>query len=283
VGKKCEICNNMMVRDPLAEARLALDPEGKFKIFHCRNCGFRKLEPLPEKEYLEKIYADNYFEDCERGFSYASQVEETQYAFRSTAAKFRKLLNRHAVVLDIGCATGEFIDELYNVGLEAKGIEYSEYGAEICRSKGMDVFQGDMFQANYGQQRFDGIHMSHVLEHLADPNAVMEQLKKWIKPGGWIYIEVPLQFDGLLEKVQSYRQAPKQFDVFSVHHCSFFSPISLRMLIEKHGLEVDIISTFNPDKRRGRKSTVRKAMLSVFLSLANLIGRGDIIGVWIKA
>lgn len=283
MGKECEICSNIMVCDPSAEARLALDPDGVFKIFLCRSCGFRKLEPLPEKEYLEKIYADNYFEDCERGFSYASQVKETQYAFRSTAAKFKKLLNSQAVVLDIGCATGEFIEELNKMGLEAKGIEYSEYGAEVCRSKGLDVFQGDMFQADYGLQQFDGIHISHVLEHLADPGAVMEQLKNWVKPGGWIYIEVPLQFDGLLEKIQSHRQAPKQFDVFSIHHCSFFSPLSLRMLVEKHGFKVDAISTYNPDKRGGRKNSVRKLVLSGFLALANLFGRGDIISVWIKA
>lgn len=283
MDKQCEICKSPMNRDSLSEIKLSLDQNDVFKIFRCSKCGFRKLDPIPDKEYLERIYASNYFEDHERGYSYASQVEETQFAFRSTAEKFRKLIGEQGTVLDIGCATGDFIQELRATGLDAKGIEYSEYGTHVCLEKGLDVVQGDMFQVDYGTQQFDGIHISHVLEHLTDPNEAIKQLKKWIKPGGWIYIEVPLQFDGLLEKFQSYRQPPKRFDVFSIHHCSFFTPHSLCLLIEKHGLKVDSLSTYNPDKRRGRKNSLRKAILSAFLAMASLLGRGDIIGVWVKA
>lgn len=283
LGFDCEICNYSMASDPSAEKALGLDGNEPFNIIRCSNCGFRKLTPIPEQGFLEEIYTSGYFEDLKRGFSYSSQVKETQYAFRYTAEKFRTLLNGEGLVLDIGCATGEFIEELNNVELKAKGIEYSEYGMQACKKKGLDIIKGDMFQADYEGLLFDGIHISHVLEHLPDPNEAIKQLKKWVKPGGWIYIEVPLQFDGLLEKFQSYRKPPKTFDIFSIHHCSFFSPHSLRILLEKHGLTEYSLSTYNPNKRKGRKNSVRKIALSIFLTIANLFERGDIIGIWVKA
>ena len=53
------------------------------------------------------------------------------------------------------------------------------------------TFQGDIWEANYPDSFFDFIHISHVIEHVLDPIAYIQEMKRILKPGGHLAIGTP--------------------------------------------------------------------------------------------
>ena len=76
-----------------------------------------------------------------------------------------------------------------------------------------------------GQVAFDLVICSHVLEHLANPLDTLKELIGAVKSDGFIYIEVPNEIWGT---------PPPSID--PVTHINFFSPDSLRVLMERAAL-----------------------------------------------
>jgi 2-polyprenyl-3-methyl-5-hydroxy-6-metoxy-1,4-benzoquinol methylase len=98
-------------------------------------------------------------------------------------------------VLDIGCGRGEFLSLLKEAGVPAKGIETSAESVEVCRSRGLDAEQADLFVwlAAQPDGALDGIFCSQVVEHLP-----VERLPEMVRlcatrlaTGGVLVIETP--------------------------------------------------------------------------------------------
>jgi SAM-dependent methyltransferase len=120
------ICNSIMVRDKAADCSLDLmSSKTVYEIYRCVKCGYRCLDPFPSDDELSSFYNSDYFEDTARGYSYAEQVVEYNPVFAVTAGIFSKYLKASGTVVDVGCATGEFILFLKKEGFHAVGIELS--------------------------------------------------------------------------------------------------------------------------------------------------------------
>jgi 2-polyprenyl-3-methyl-5-hydroxy-6-metoxy-1,4-benzoquinol methylase len=98
-------------------------------------------------------------------------------------------------VLDIGCGRGEFLEAAKAAGLPARGIDQSQESAALCRSKGLDVEQGDMFAylESLADGSLGGAYCAQVVEHLP-PSAVprlVKLLAQKLRLGALIAIETP--------------------------------------------------------------------------------------------
>ena len=135
--KVCPICNFNYFEDSKAEWLLGLHliRDQAFRIFCCKQCRFRWLDPLIPNDEILKLYSEKYFEDQTRSYSYADQVIETKKIFVENAQYFRDR-TPGGKILDIGCATGEFLEIANKIGLNSVGLEISEYGYSKCLEKG---------------------------------------------------------------------------------------------------------------------------------------------------
>jgi len=98
-------------------------------------------------------------------------------------------------VLDIGCGRGEFLEAAKAAGLPARGIDQSHESVALCRSKGLDVEQGDMFAylESLADGSLGGAYCAQVVEHLP-PAAVprlVRLLAQKLRLGALIAIETP--------------------------------------------------------------------------------------------
>ncbi len=87
-------------------------------------------------------------------------------------------------ILEIGCATGDFLDVAAFLGYDCYGIEISEWAASIAKEKGHNVINIDISSLNINlnfNEDFDAIFMLDVLEHLAYPNRVIKLLSSYLK------------------------------------------------------------------------------------------------------
>jgi SAM-dependent methyltransferase len=99
-------------------------------------------------------------------------------------------------ILEIGCASGQFLDLLKQRGAEyTVGIELSEGAAAKARLKSTidKVIVGNIesMQTALELESFDLIVASHVLEHLVDPWVSLKKLCSFLKPGGQLLGALP--------------------------------------------------------------------------------------------
>ncbi len=190
--KKCPICGSVNTNLFLTANDYFLSGE-TFSIVKCSGCGFRYTNPRPEAEALGKYYqsADYISHSDSRQGLFASVYQLVRkYTLNWKKALIRKY-NHKGDLLDIGCATGQFLHFMTAEGWNTTGIEpdektrkhaISEYGLKVFPEETLDEFK---------ESSFDVITMWHVLEHVAELNPRMEQLKKLLKPGGTVIIAVP--------------------------------------------------------------------------------------------
>jgi SAM-dependent methyltransferase len=116
---------------------------------------------------------------------------------------------------------------------ERHGIEISEYAAERAAEHGV-IFHGDLESANYPDRFFDVVTLYHVIEHMEDPERELREIKRILKPGGWLIAGTP-NFDSACAR----RFGDNFLLLHDVTHISLFSAESLRRLLEGNGFSVD--------------------------------------------
>ena len=94
-------------------------------------------------------------------------------------------------VLEIGCASGNFMHELALQGWDVHGIETSESAARAARGLGYPVHVGPLETAPDPAEPFDLVVGWMVLEHLHEPVEALRKLHRWTRPGGWLAVSVP--------------------------------------------------------------------------------------------
>jgi 2-polyprenyl-3-methyl-5-hydroxy-6-metoxy-1,4-benzoquinol methylase len=277
---QCLVCGAKTKRDLAAEKALVLEQSPELqKIFKCDRCDYRWMHPHLIAQQSTQQYDEKYFEDADRGYSYSDQVDEQVEAFHSTASRFATLM-AGVNVLDIGCATGDFLLAAQKCRLVPVGLDPSPYAIEVAKSRGLDASIGDFDDLRSADITYDGIHMSHVLEHVSDPIDTLGIVRRLLCKGGILYVEVPNQFNSALDIYNAHVLPKKTFDQFSIHHRSFFSCNSMRFLLEQNGFEILSMTTCRPEKRQ--RKFRRRVVLNTLLRLADLFNRGDIIAVWAR-
>jgi SAM-dependent methyltransferase len=96
--------------------------------------------------------------------------------------------------LDFGCGLGGMLDEMSNEPIWAAGLEPNIERSEIVKAKGHIVVNSiDEIEA----ESLDIVTMFHVMEHLTNPISVTKEIRKKLKKGGILLVEVPHARDAL--------------------------------------------------------------------------------------
>lgn len=96
-------------------------------------------------------------------------------------------------ILEVGCSAGYFGEALKAAGHHVVGVEPDENAARKAETILDEVYCGfveDFFAANQGRT-FDVITFGDVLEHLADPVAVLRMTRQFLAVDGRIVVSVP--------------------------------------------------------------------------------------------
>lgn len=94
-------------------------------------------------------------------------------------------------LLDVGCGNGEFLTLARAAGWDVVGVDFDPSAVKVARSRGLDVRQGGVDVLDPEKETFDGVTLSHLIEHVHDPLVVLRQCHALLKPGGWLWLETP--------------------------------------------------------------------------------------------
>jgi 2-polyprenyl-3-methyl-5-hydroxy-6-metoxy-1,4-benzoquinol methylase len=146
-------------------------------------------------------------------------------------------------ILDVGCGNGAFASLLIQKdNPEVWGIELMEKEAIIAQELLHKVFIGncEKYINDLPNNYFDAIFFNDVLEHLADPYSVLEDLKCKLTPNGVIISSIPnVRFFRTFFKVVFLKDWKyDDFGIMDKTHLRFFTNKSIKRMYEELGYEI---------------------------------------------
>lgn len=99
-------------------------------------------------------------------------------------------------ILDLGSGVGGTVEALLKAGAHA--IAFDRDGRRLRRIRHVlptvPALQGDAGRLPFSTASFDGVIMQDVIEHLREPETVLREVARILKPGGFLYLSTPLKW-----------------------------------------------------------------------------------------
>ena len=213
---KCSLCQ---AGNPLPVSHKDSKSGETLVVVRCTACGHVSQIDIPSNDELEIYYSHNYRLDYKD--TYKPKLKHV-YRAGSAAKKRLALLDSLGIqlasskLLDVGAGGGEFVYLATCCGALATGIEPNEgYSSYAKDEYGVEIETGMLTTPRI--EKVDIVTMFHVLEHIANPYAVLEVIWNSLRPGGNLMVEVPniLQADA----------SPS--NIFFKAHIHYFSKFTL--------------------------------------------------------
>ena len=226
--KECPVCRGTRRRVLYGGLRdnVFFCAPGEWVLHDCLDCRSAYLDPRPSAATLHMAYRTYYTHEEQEPIS-ASSLQGLRYARRALTngyknwrfgaklkpsgwlgaplvcllpfkraaieREYRHLPRtaRHGRLLDIGFGSGAFLDAAHAIGWEVTGIDTDSTVVSNALKRGLNVYQGGLETLAGQSNTFDVITLSHVIEHVHEPIAVLEACHRLLKPGGNLWLETP--------------------------------------------------------------------------------------------
>lgn len=100
-------------------------------------------------------------------------------------------LPRGSRLLDAGCGAGGMLDTLSSFG-DVSGLDVNSEWAALARQRGYeDIREGVVERLPWDEEMFDLVTLLDVLEHTADDRVTLSELRRVVRPGGYLLVTVP--------------------------------------------------------------------------------------------
>jgi SAM-dependent methyltransferase len=289
VAQRCPICDippaRRMGERGGAAHRQSLGVQST--IWACGRCGLIFPNPMPVPvRGLEQHYAispDMFFQNHE-----LSSKDQAAASMLMFAEEF---LGRKGRLLDIGAGRGELLRRAVELEWFAVGIEPSPTFAEYASRFSMgEIRREPIERCGFADGSFDVVVLSAVLEHLYQPDNMIREVARVLRPGGLVYIDVPNE-DGLYFRVGNFYERMRGRDwvinlspTFAPFHVFGFTPSSLRALLSKHGLKPEAWRLYGGVSLLGNSGSIsgrlEKLAAGVVTRLSKLGNWGNYIETW---
>jgi SAM-dependent methyltransferase len=204
------------------------------RVVACEHCGFCFNDTPATRADFDRYYRDVSKYADPRLSSGAGCSPEDASRLAATAEAIGAFTKaRDARILDIGCGSGGLLDSLASLGFhDLTGMDPAPACATEVTRRGHRGIAGTFDEHPLSDSSFDGIILSHVLEHVRDLVTALAKVARLLRPAGWLYVEVP--------DASRYGEcliAP--FQDFNLEHINHFSAATLHSLLANRGWSVD--------------------------------------------
>lgn len=195
--------------------------KGAYRL-SCESCGLVYISRLPNELELQSFNEDYFFQAHGDECSRPSAINFSSGLAKIRLNHFKKMAQLHnqsiSRVLEFGPGSGYFAKYFLeqNQGASYLAVETDTSCHPRLNSLGVELV--DVNDIDNLEGSIDLVVMSHVLEHVSNPNAFLGRAYQMLRKGGFIFIEVPCM-DFL----------HKDFDE---PHLLFFDKKSLETLLE---------------------------------------------------
>lgn len=215
--KSCPSCASKRVK--------SYGSRNNYNLSTCNACGLVFVANFISSNDLNEFYKG---QSCE---AYIDQDIELRTFYQKLLREILELGLNGDDVLDVGCGSGLFLEEIRKAGLSGTGIEPDPERVAFSRSRGLNVIQGILPCEELSCKTFNLIWISHVIEHVPEPNGLIEEVVKIMCPGALLAIITP-NIKCLSSRILNVHHRY----VIPPEHVSYYSMHSMRVLLTRHGL-----------------------------------------------
>lgn len=229
--RPCPVCDSRK-STPIRHLDLVV-PEGfqlqhSFSINICDRCGMAFHDILPFAE------RDSYYESYTGTGVIEYSITPDQARLNELTVDFlahQALHDDQQAIADIGCSYGITLMSLRQRGhVNLFAMDPDRSAIRYLSQQDIDGRTGYATEpAPELEGKFDLILLRHVLEHLYSPLEAIDNVAKWLKPGGRLYIELP-------DLSLFQRAAPFPGFFYEYEHINHFSLYSLLNLMRNFDL-----------------------------------------------
>lgn len=244
----CPVCLNPVTRPALTGSDLLFESTDKtFTLHACAACGCLFLNPMPDDDEIAGFYPSQYW--------WNSGASQKGSVLKSLESVYRKLALRDHVsfilraagdrtgleMLDVGCGSGTLLGLMKQRGFRPTGLDFSAEAADVAqRENGVRVVIGSLDQARFSAESFDLVTLFHVMEHVANPRAVLTEVTRILKPDGALVLQVPN-----IDSWQFKAFGAKWYGLDIPRHVIDYSKDAMLKLLEDSGFVTRRVKHFN--------------------------------------
>lgn len=219
-------------------------------IWKCEACDFYFNNPRPSQEEITRFYSKTAKYD-----SWLLKENERDLLWKRRLKKMQKTI-KEGSILDIGTGIGQFLYHAKKYYKEIYGTEVSESAIAIAKNKyNLNLIKGTIEEIKLQEMKFDNIVLFHVLEHVPDPKILIVKCKNLLEENGILTIAVPNEILSLKNRllrlldfvgIKKFKRFVGKLGLSKIVldgsleeiHLSYFTPFSLRKLLEKNDFKV---------------------------------------------
>jgi 2-polyprenyl-3-methyl-5-hydroxy-6-metoxy-1,4-benzoquinol methylase len=250
------------------------------QLIECDNCHLVYYTPQPSPQELENFYNS---EDYRNEFS-ESLMSGTEFA-SNRYLQFEKALKKYTPkvltqssrkLLDIGCGTGDFLKVAQQHSWQVAGTEISSLAsAKANKLLGQScVIPGDILSLDLPSDYYDVVTLYHVIEHLLQPNDLIQKVYKVLKPGGIFFLETPniAGFGARLKGKEWSQIKPPE-------HIIYFKSTSLKFCLQLANFTTNFIFTASPSviESTQNMSGVKRVIINALYQFFPIINMGALL------
>jgi len=199
-----------------------------FRVWCCRDCGVRFVNPQPCHTSLKEFYESPEFQEINYSIN-ATRLEYISDPRKKALYEDQVALLRHhkgsGRVLDIGCGVGEFVRVSTDYGYDAEGIDLAADRIKFGQAHlGLDDrIKVSSFEEFMPAARYDFVTCWDIIEHVKNPKLMMQSIKGFLNSGGIAVIRIPIT-DGIMfdeEHPETWKWVMAPYHLFQFSNKTF--------------------------------------------------------------
>lgn len=165
--------------------------------------------------------------------------------------KLRTLCDHKGSILDVGCGGGFLSNELARQGYEVTGVDVSPESLKVAErhdlTRSVKYEVADAYKLPYPDESFDAVTAMDFLEHIEDPEKVIKEFSRVLKPNGLFFFHTfnrnPVAWLVIIKLLEWFvKNTPKNMHVLRL----FIKPEELSDYAKKAGLSVMSVVGIRP-------------------------------------
>jgi ubiquinone/menaquinone biosynthesis C-methylase UbiE len=229
-------CNNCGSTDAIT--MFAAGVAQRYQIVRCTRCRLMYVSPRqqePEHVLISQHVIEQSTERDKQEKMRRIEKERLQVRdYRTTRRTLNALYPRRGTLLEIGSGFGFLLAAFKADGWTVTGVDPNREACDVANSvNGVEANSGTLEDMGFPDRSFDVVIMNHVIEHLPDPRATLNEIHRVLKDGGHLMIETP-RYDTLMFRILGRRERSLSCE----GHVYFFTNSSLRTCYEAAGFRL---------------------------------------------
>ncbi len=178
---------------------------------------------------------------------YAGEITEDDRLNLTNLEVIERLVgNKRGNLLEIGPGgRGTFLRIAKERGFTVHAVEINKDNVlSLKKIIGDSVYDKELLEIGFESNTFDVVYMRDVFEHVLNPKPLLAELNKIMRKDGVLSIEVP-NIEGAIYKLVRENHTV----IFGFEHVNYWSPETLRRILNLTGFRVEKIIHRSPDFR----------------------------------